>query len=429
MLDLVSTTSASVHALTGSSRPGAVPPFAPIATAPAIPVTVPDADAEVIDLAERVTALAPRECRVAAGLARREDAVQKGTPTLSPVPQPARRVEVTTSETEGWYHTTHSYPTTPDEEHAAAMKVWNAEVSAQKRAKAALKARLRVPQWEALSSRTSGRLVRWAWKLTSLRPKTEAGLKAKAAASVAVLRTHASDTWATALHASVSRDALRIIGAEAAARYEEDQQRDGELLALGRAWEESCGRYERACATDDALKNALDLIAPPEALFNRPEETGKLGPYPNKHFSSGRYWYGEAGTIDTLRRMAQSGRPDARRDEILSAYDRWKADLAAENERSGFTAAQAELKAACDENADLRARICLTPARTQDGVDLKLRVILWLHDDLDTLADGMRVENVDHPEFSENIALSLVLDLVRQREGEALSASHEKHAA
>ncbi|WP_207210883.1 hypothetical protein, partial [Lichenibacterium minor] len=60
MLDIVSATSASVHALTGSSRPGAVPPLAtldlPTADSDARPAQTARSDLRVIELAERVAA-------------------------------------------------------------------------------------------------------------------------------------------------------------------------------------------------------------------------------------------------------------------------------------------------------------------------------------------------------------------------------------
>ena len=157
-------------------------------------------------------------------------------------------------------------------------------------------------------------------------------------------------------------------------------------------------------------------------LFNKPGEAGKLGPYPGEHMPTGRYWYGAQHTIEVLRRMALGGLPDVRRDEILQAYDAWIAAGAAEGERSGLTTAREQVDASVAENAALRARICMLPARTPAGVDLKLRVVLWLHDGLAGLEAELRPEEVESPEFSASIALSLVLDLERQRRGAVPSA-------
>ncbi|WP_207210925.1 hypothetical protein, partial [Lichenibacterium minor] len=372
-----------------------------------------------------LAALAPRELRVITSLGLREIALQRdvsGLPPLSPAPRAENRAQVTKVASEGWYTSTCSYPTTPDLAHAAAMAAWNAQVAERRRIKETLKSIRQIPRWEVLSRRTNRRLMRWVYRLTYMKPMTQAGLKAKAAAAVAIMKTGASDPWVAALHASISRDALRIISAEAEARAEADREADGELLALGRAWEASCRRDDRTHIALVEAEERYNAPTPPEVLFNKPGEAGKLGPYPGEHMPTGRYWYGARQTIDAFRRMALGGHPNVRRDEILQAYDAWIAAGAAERERSGLTIAREEVDASVAENAALRARICMLPARTPAGVDLKLRVVLWLHDGLSGLEDELSPEEVENPEFSASIALSLALDLARQRRGAVPSA-------
>ena len=436
MLDIVTATSTNVRALTGSSRPGAVPPLVVLEVTThdreALKAATPHPDAKVIHLAERVAALAPVSLVAAARRAKRADAVDAKLPALSRPPQPENRTKIENQSIEGWYIATFSYPTTLDEGHAAAMKVWNAERAEEKRIEAALHARHRMPQWEALEHRTHRRLIRRAWRLTYMRPQTQDGLKAKAAAAVAVMQTGASDVWATELHASISRDALRIIGAEADARAEAARQADRELLALGRAWEASCARYEAACAAEDAMDDAYELIAPPRTLIARPGDLEATGCRPANDDAGhyfGQPWYGQLDRIRALRDMARRTATSPRRDEILDAYERWTADVAAENERSGLTAARVEHQAAADENTDLRARICRLPARTPAGIDLKLRVILWLHDGLTGLEGEMEPESVVDPQFSASIALSLVIDLARMGRGSVTSAEPARVAS
>lgn len=399
------TPSADLHTLTGSTPPGAARPVQPfgVATSPAANVDdtfVPlggaaldvlgrlepaRSDVKVIRLAERVAALAPVSLRAAARRAKRADAVDAKLPDLPPTPQPESWTKIENRSVEGWYIATFSYPTTPDEAHAAAMEAWNAEVAEGKRIEADLRARHRISQWEALERRTYRRLIRRAWRLTYMQPRTQDGLKAKAAAAVAVMRTGASDVWANELHASVSRDALRIISAEADARAEADRLLDGGLLALGRKWQDCAARHDRAVERKLAIEESVVVPAMPEALFFDSErDPSVLGAYTSTHVRTGRRCYG-ASSILSLRRPWHHDFCRARRDEILAAYDGWEAAREAAEAVAGLPAAEQEAHIIATEHLALRQSILPIPAQTVEGALLKLRVARWCTGEIESM--------------------------------------------
>lgn len=399
------TPSASIHALSGSTPPGAgvtMQPFG-IATAPAAVVELPDTfaplgtaaadvvaglaarraatadpDAEVIDLAGRVVARVAREHALCRRRADVDDAVTRAVPPRSVRPSDAQPISVSDAMVDG--------------------------------------ARLGLPFVEKLSHRASARLARWGHRLAGLAPRTQAGRKAKAAASTATAeRGMLLDPWRQRLAMSVSADALRIIEAEANTRAEQDCLVDGELLALGRLWEESCGRDDRATLLWSEAEDRCDPPPTPAALWVQEGDGRTLGlaGSSRRDLATGQLWYGEAISIQSLRNSASFGSVNHRRDEILSAYDEWQVGRREACERSGLAAAEAALAITVEENAALRSAICRLPAHTPAGVELKVKVVLWLHDGVEMLAKEATVSDVEDPHYSASIALSIVADLAR----------------
>ena len=115
-----------------------------------------------------------------------------------------------------------------------------------------------LPRWMKLRERATCRLERWGLQLAAMEPTTRAGLAAKAAASKAVIEDDVlPDEWRQKLAASLSRDALRIIGAEAAARAEQDRQADGELFHLLAQLEPARRAYDAADTNGGLLRLIL----------------------------------------------------------------------------------------------------------------------------------------------------------------------------
>ncbi len=130
--------------------------------------------------------------------------------------------------------------------------------------------------------------------------------------------------------------------------------------------------YRRACQEADATNDATVEVDPPEALFWQPGDNDKLwGRCPVESWASpGRHWYADADLIERLRAdpfHTLAGTPmkgAARRDEIVEAWDGWRANVKAAEDSSGYTAAEARYEAARDAYADFRAH--LVELRTDD---------------------------------------------------------------
>ena len=236
------TPSASVHALSGSTPPGTdttMQPFG-VAAKPAGVAELPDtfmplgaaassvvagltarraalaqADAEVIDLATRVTSLAERESRIWGRRSELEDAVFRALP-----PEPTRpemRGGVTSVDTivDGARTVAVTTPAGWDEERRANEAAYEAAVAERDGQEAEIAARLGLPRLEKMADRVSHRLNRWGLRLAETAPQTQAGLRAKAAASTVMNERGSSlDPCWQALAHSVSADALRLISAE-----------------------------------------------------------------------------------------------------------------------------------------------------------------------------------------------------------------------
>ena len=412
MLDLATTTSASVHTLTGSSRPGAVPPFAPIATTTTtlLPSSMQGAaaDAALIDLAGRVKALAHRDHRVWDRLSAIEDAVDEALPPSPRRPVPPVRGTITETNVDGVHTTTFSTPNAPDAAHQAAVSAYEAAVAELARQDVEAKARLGHPFWEKLSRRTFRRLVRWTEQLTLLEPLSQAGLAAKASALLAVQETGNLDRWVTNLAVAVSRDAVRIATALAV-----ESASDAELLALAPAWEASCVRCDAAGDAYDKATDRLHAISIPEALFRTDRDHRLMGLYGSVHPASGRRWFGDPMSIEALRQGCPAAAGEDRLSEIVQAYDEWQAEKRTAEVSTGYVAARALDEEAVEENWRLRRKILGLPARTMEGVTLKFRVATWCYGSVGDLEREFQATPTAELATAETASMSVLLDLAR----------------
>ena len=421
MLDLATTTSANVHALTGSSRPGAVPAFSPVTTAPALQPTTSlhgllGNDAEIIDLAGRVKVLADRHARVYLRMLvvqGRLDRWHFANRPKAPEPAPSE-TSVVRSRTETHEVTQIEQPlrvlavrNARDEAHAAAVAAHDDAVDRKR-------ARTREPYLDKLQARMWRRLEGWTIDLTQRKPTTQAALAAKAAASLAVNEAADGMEWAKELSKAISADALRIICADTDARAEQDRQADGELLALGRVWEVSADQHDRAVEHQMSAEEDLKLPDVPEVLFADPQrDAPTLGAYSRVHGRTGRRWYGDTGTVERLRRPWHHDFCRARRDEILVAYDEWVAARKAEEDACGLPSAREQVARLCEENLEMRRRILAIPARTTAGLLLKLRVARWCMGDISAMEADLETFLEDGKADDDAFALAVVLDASR----------------
>lgn len=210
MLDIARnlSASASVHALTGSSRPGAVPPLVPLDTS--------HPDAAVIDLAGRVKRLAARENRVVTRTCRIQDAAFVA---MRDVPKPLEgkvKSDMTfdkSVEADGTRVTVIREPATWTQESQAIREEYEAALAAREQRERAEEERRNLPYWMKLRERAGNRLYRWILQLAAMQPSTQAGLAAKAAAVDAIVEDGSDKLpcdWHQDLAASLARDVVRL---------------------------------------------------------------------------------------------------------------------------------------------------------------------------------------------------------------------------
>ena len=431
------TPSAELHCLIGSTPPSSGPALQPFAirTVPAANVDdtfvplcgaaadvvaglaarrpVADPDAELIELAGRIVVLAAREERLTLRQSRIDDDIQDACPPIPPMPERPGVVTLDDTTVDGVHVQTCVLRT--DEQAVAAFqkaleertaKIAEIESLVEHEAQ-----RRGVPKLKKLRYRMYRRLVRWSGALTAMDARTPAGIRAKVAAQLAVEKGGNEGEWTTALAASVSRDALRLINIGADRWAEREKLADGALISIGRAWEASRIRLDRADADLEAAADSNQRPDIPPGLLWRGSDGTGLGPYPLQDLRTGAWHFGYERTIASLRANISSGCASVRHVEIVDAYDYWVDAVRAEDERSGYTAARAEVDAASDEARALREQICMTPARTAAGIELKIQVALWCLGGVEGLAEDLRPGDIEHPGTGSTMALSLLLDL------------------
>lgn len=379
MLDVAK--SASVHALTGSSKPGTVPPFVPAATAaiaaPRVGMTARGhTDQELIDLAERVVALSARIARFSA----RVDLLQGAT--------------IAETQSSGV---------------RAGSDVSNTLLPAQR----AAENRSGLTKMWRLRGRMTARLSRWAGRVTEAEPATQQGVAAKSKAFLQ-LQADGRDWLANAMGTALGHDAIRVIGAEADARAEEHRQADSELLALGRAWRDCADRHEAAFERRDEIDEQLTLPpCPPALLFSARTDPPALFAYSRMNVAAGLLWYGDQRAIAELRGAAVQDFCRPRRDEILGTYDAWAAEQEAVAAAAGRPEAVAAVTRIADEHQALRRRIVSLPAQTIEGLKVKAAVASWCLGGTDSMMSELAIATAAGVADDDAFALSVLLDLPR----------------
>lgn len=451
------TPSADLHTLSGSSRPGAAPTVQPFMVVTAQAANLDDTfvpldgaaldvvaglagrrsavdlmDSEVTDLGTRLATLARRHHAVWGRRASIKDAIslEIGSRPEQPV-RSDQAFSYRVEECDDLVVGTITRSARIAESEASALVEHQAAMAAHAQRETEAEARRGLPQLEKLCERQARRLIRWTERLTSLAPRSQAALAAKASALLALQETDTAGRWVAALAKSVSRDAVRIAAALAA-----EGDPDAELHARGRAWAASCLACHRTEAAYYAACDRLQRPEVPEEVFFRSGDQRLyrgFGPYGSEHLPSGRYWHGDPSSLDALRKGAVSGsvaKPEVaeRRAEILTAHERWRAAVRADEEASGYAVAREQDEAAAEENGRLRRAILATPALTMEGLAVKLRVAAWCYGSADELAGDLQAAAAVAPASGETAAISILLDLVRMDERRA-KVSEPKHIA
>jgi hypothetical protein len=144
---------------------------------------------------------------------------------------------------------------------------------------------------------------------------------------------------------------------------------------------------------EDAISNRMGADPePPEEMFRRNSDfllfwgfSERL--YPHR---SGRLWYGSTDAIEYLRThqfvrcVGPEGalRHDEAHDraaEIVSAHDRWRAEIKAREDAAGLTAVQAQSERFRVRHSALLKEIVVTPAATLAEAIAKAQICLWCH--------------------------------------------------
>ncbi len=408
MLDIAKnlTSSASVHALTGSSRPGAAPTVTLGATAAADGSTSVHADADLIELAARVVALADRHERVYGRMLVIHGRIDRWSFAHRPERPQDVPSEMTLVRTQTDTHeVTHiEQPLTALADQKARREAIEAATTAHEAAVERRRARTREPYLDKLQARMWRRLECWTRDLTIVEPQTQSGLAAKAAASAALVNVADDMEWTDELFEAVSRDALRIIGAEANARAEQDRQADGELFALIARHGEVIETYRRADAAADGPLLAYEAATPdtPPALVWRPaDNTPRATGLEIVAGSPTGYAAYTAADIAKLRVFSPPARREETREpapwggddqilrvkkvpderlitrcaEIVATSDAWEAEKEALRDSTGYTAALAAERAASERVSEVATAILDMVPHTFAGLQAKARWI------------------------------------------------------
>ena len=193
---------------------------------------------------------------------------------------------------------------------------------------------------------------------------------------------------------------------------------DAELIALGREWQAAADHCDRACDALDAAGERLRDINPPEALFRRPSDSIAFTSVAHR-FRETRWLWFPRDSVEDLRTYAFVNpwgdplvRDQARRDEIVAAYDAWRAEIAADQQATGYTAAFEVYEAAIDVSHQLRQRIIAMRATTLAGVMVKARVIEHGYGSLAEMRVELKNSLGEGQSDVDTMAVSAMVDLL-----------------
>ena len=193
---------------------------------------------------------------------------------------------------------------------------------------------------------------------------------------------------------------------------------DAELVALGREWQAADDHCDHACDALDAAVERLRDIDPPEALFRRRSDSIAFTSVAHRFRDTKRLWF-PRNAVEELRTYAfvnPWGDPlvddRARRDEIVAAYDAWRAEISADQQATGYTSAFEVYEAAVAASRQLRLRIIAKPAITLAGVMVKARVVGRAYDNLDELRELVTHSHKQGASDADAMATSAMVDLL-----------------
>ena len=193
---------------------------------------------------------------------------------------------------------------------------------------------------------------------------------------------------------------------------------DAELIALGHEWQAAADHCDHACDALDAAGERLRDIHPPEALFRRPSDSIAFTSVAHPYRDMRRLWF-PRDSVEDLRIYAfvnPWGDPlvadQARRDEIVAAYDAWRAEISADQQATGYTSAFEVYEAAVAASRQLRLRIIAKPAITLAGVMVKARVVGRAYDNLDELRELVTHSHEQGESDADAMATSAMVDLL-----------------
>lgn len=209
---------------------------------------------------------------------------------------------------------------------------------------------------------------------------------------------------------------------------------DAELLALGRDFEAVCAELADASAEADRLYKVAKARRPAPFKGMRFQKRDKailgetmLRAYPPFCDMPTGIMCWDKPVVETFRKALAMPRRNMlmdeasanRAQEIIAAYDAWKAAWDAVNEEIGFRYADAQADALNDEAHALVKEMRSIPARTREGRQVKLNAMRWMYRDegIDEIYGG---ETTD-----VQMAFSIVRDLLREEEEQAQTASVE----
>lgn len=153
---------------------------------------------------------------------------------------------------------------------------------------------------------------------------------------------------------------------------------DAELLELGRQHAETDARYNALNDRCEAVHEAAIAAYPPipEVLRVRPEDRHFITLQENGFFNADavRRWRGSGPGGGFIWPPSAMGRFDARRAEILAAWDSWMDAQYRARVAVGLIELERQLDAEGDALTDIEHRICALRAKTPAGWRLKARL-------------------------------------------------------
>lgn len=199
---------------------------------------------------------------------------------------------------------------------------------------------------------------------------------------------------------------------------------DAEIIDLASEYERLAAIHEASLEALNRAEDAFVEVPLPDALrFREATDAASIGGYQNLDEP---YGYTAERKLEELRTFRYS-RPEHqhRRDEIVAAYDQWRADRQAALNATGFPEAWNKVSADAEAASTIRRDMIGRPALTMDGILSKVGVALSCYQGI----EGIQEELAEQANNSggETMLLSIMVDLGRmlmaRRTAETASAA------